>query len=48
MRGRAELRTRIYQLLTADQRAQLTTLQAQRNERVQWIATHRPEAPSDK
>lgn len=40
----ADLRTKIYQLLTPAQRAQLATLRAQRQERRQWRESHRPNA----
>lgn len=38
---RSDLRSRIYQLLTPAQRAQLATLQAQRQERRDWRRSHR-------
>lgn len=44
MLQRADLRTKVYQLLTPAQRTQLATLRAQRQERRQWQESHRPSA----
>lgn len=41
MLHRADLRAKVYQLLTPDQRTQLATIRTQRQERRQWEQSHR-------